>query len=107
MIYELRVYEAMPGKIQRLHNRFANHTLGYFKKYGIQALGFWTEEIGTTNRLTYMLVYEDLSDRERKWSAFRADAEWGQVVAESEKDGPLLVRITNSIMHPTPYSPMQ
>ena len=49
MIYELRVYEATPGKMAALNDRFANITLKYFEKHGLKSVGYWTEEIGTSN----------------------------------------------------------
>jgi len=52
MLYELRVYNALPGKLPALNDRFAEHTMGFFKKHGIGMLGFWTAEIGTSNQLT-------------------------------------------------------
>ena len=40
MIYELRIYEAMPGKLPALNERFAKITMGYFEKYGLNVVGF-------------------------------------------------------------------
>lgn len=107
MIYELRIYEAMPGKLPELHDRFSKHTLGFFKKYGIRVIGFWTEEIGTSNKLVYMLSFESLADREKLWSAFQADVDWQRLRAETEKNGPLVSRVHNTILRPTPYSPLR
>ena len=107
MIYELRIYECMPGRLAALNDRFANHTTGFFKKHGIHVVGFWTEDIGTSNQLVYMLGFDSLADRETKWSAFQADTGWHQVRAESEKDGPINARVRNMILKPTNYSPMQ
>ena len=45
MLYEARIYMTVPGRLPALNNRFANHTLGFFKKHGIGVLGFWTDEI--------------------------------------------------------------
>ena len=67
MIYELRIYDTVPGRLPALNERFANHTLGFFKKHNIHVVGFWTEDIGTSNRLVYMLGYDSLADREQKW----------------------------------------
>ena len=33
MIYELRTYQVVPGKMKNLNDRFANITLPLFKKY--------------------------------------------------------------------------
>lgn len=107
LIYELRIYDAMPGKLPALNDRFANITLGYFEKHGIKSVGYWTEVIGTSGRLTYMLAFEDLAHREKAWEAFQADAERQAKFAETEKDGPLVARVENRILRPTAYSPMQ
>jgi len=107
MIYELRIYETVPGRLPDLNARFANHTLGFFKKHGIHVVGFWTEDIGTSNQLVYMLGFDSLADREKKWTAFQADPGWNKVRAESEKDGPINARVRNRILRPTNYSPMQ
>ena len=107
MIYELRTYEAIPGKLQALNDRFANYTLGAWKKRGWKVVGFWTETIGTSNQLVYMLAFENLADREKKFAEFLGDPEKKRVFAETEKDGPLVARIRNTILQPTPYSPLQ
>ena len=108
MLYELRTYSAMPGRLPDLHKRFAEITMGYFKKHGIQVVGFWTNEIGGSNdQLLYILAYESLADREKKWGAFLADPERLAKFAETEKNGPLVRRLTAHMLRPTPYSPMQ
>lgn|SRR3990172_7740362 len=107
MIYELRIYEALPGRMAALHQRFANHTTQLFERHGIKAVGFWTNAIGGySDQLIYLLAFDSLETRDRAWAAFQADPEWQKARAESEKDGPLVQRITNSILRATPYSPM-
>ena len=108
MLYELRTYSAMPGRMPDLHKRFAEITLGLFAKHHIQVVGFWTNEIGGSNdQLLYILAYESLADREQKWNAFLGDTERVAKFAETEKNGPLVRRLTAQILKPTPYSPMQ
>ena len=106
MIYELRVYDAVPGKLPALSQRFEKTTMGYFAKHGMQVVGFWTDEVGTSNRLTYLLAFDDLAHRDRAWTAFRADSERLKIFEETERDGPLVARIENTIMRPTSYSPL-
>ena len=105
MLHEMRVYDAMPGKMENLNRRFANHTMGFFKDHGIGIVGFWTEVIGISNRLTYMLSFDDMADREKRWNAFQADEGWHQARAESEKEGSLVASVQNSFLRLTPYSP--
>ena len=55
MIYELRIYDAIPGKLPALNERFQKITGGYFEKHGIKQIAYWTDMIGTSNRLTYIV----------------------------------------------------
>ena len=58
-------------------------------------------------RLTYLLAWEDLAQRQARWDAFVADPEWQQVVTETNArtGGSPIHTITNSILAPTSYSP--
>ena len=107
MLYELRVYHAMPGKLSTLDARFADHAVRLFEKHGIEAVGYWTTYIGPANRLTYILAWDDLGERERCWDAFASDPEWLEVTTESEKDGPLIERSEVFILKSTEYSPLR
>lgn len=105
MLYESRIYITVPGRLPALNDRFATHTIGFFKKHGIGILGFWTDEIGTSNQLTYILGFDSMADRETKWSTFQADPGWHQVRAQTEADGPIVAVVHNAFMRLTPYSP--
>jgi NIPSNAP len=108
MLYELRTYHAMPGRLPDLNRRFAEITMDFFKKHNIQVVGFWTNELGgPSDQLIYMLAWDSLADREKKWSGFFADKDRLAKFAETEKNGPLLRRLTAHILRPTAYSPMQ
>ena len=107
MIYELRIYEVMPGRMNDLQKRQAEITHKYFQKHGIQEVGYWTAIIGTSNELIYMLSFPDLAAREKAWAAFGADQERQKLFAETERNGPLVARIRSSILQPTYYSPMK
>ena len=107
MIYELRIYDVIPGKLAILDDRFANTTVGIFERHSIKVVGFWTDVIGTSNRITYMVAFDDMDHRERAWREELSDHELVNVFRDSEKDGPLIARMTNTIMRPTAYSPLQ
>ena len=101
MIYEIRSYDIVPGRMPAMNARFQNHTMGLFKKHGIEVVGFWEAMIGASNVLHYIVRFSDLGHRERAWAAFGADPEWLRVRAESEKDGPIVARIRNEIWRPS------
>ena len=102
MIYELRVYQCIPGKLPALLKRFETKTLDIWKKHGIRPTGFWTVLIGDGNNdLHYLLAWESLAEREQKWNAFQADPEWHKARDESEKDGLLIANIKTAVLRPT------
>lgn len=105
MIYELRVYRCMPGRLRALLARFQNHTLRIWERHGIRQAGFWTTVIGESNQeITYMLAWDSMAEREKRWHAFHADPEWVAVSAESERDGQLVESIRNQLLAPTAFS---
>ena len=46
MIYELRIYRCLPGRLPALLSRFQNHTFRIWERHGIHQTGFWTTLIG-------------------------------------------------------------
>lgn len=104
MLYELREYDVAPGRLPALNERFANIALRYFEKHGIEPIGFWTDVVGTSGRLTYLVRYRDMAHREEAWSAFAGDQERLAEFAETEQDGPLVLTIRNRFLAPTVYS---
>ena len=105
MIYELRLYRCVPGRLPALLSRFQDHTLRIWNKHGIRQAGFWTTLIGeSSQQLTFMLAWDSLAERDKRWNAFLADPEWIAVAAESEKDGQIIYDIRNELLVPTAFS---
>jgi hypothetical protein len=105
MIYELRIYHCMPGRLPDVNKRFETITLKLFDKHGIRQAGFWTVLVGPSNRaLYYLLEWKDMAEREQKWGAFVSDPEWIEKRAQTERDGPLVEQIENLFLAPTAYS---
>src|SRR2546430_623927 len=74
MIYELRIYRCVPGRKPALLSRFENETLRIWEKHGIRQAGFWTTLIGKSSQeITYMLAWDSMAEREKRWGAFLAD----------------------------------
>jgi hypothetical protein len=105
MIYEQRVYRCLPGQLGRLLKRFENHTMRIWEKHGIRQAGFFTTILGESNRdLTYLIQWDSLADREKRWGAFMADPEWIAARDDSEKAGPIIENVSSQIFAPTAYS---
>ncbi len=108
MLHELRIYHCVPGRLPALNKRFETVTLKLWEKHGIRQVGFWTTLIGPSNQtLHYLLQWDSLAEREKRWDAFAADPEWISKRAESEADGPIVGHIDSSILQPTAYSALR
>ena len=105
MIYELRVYHAVPGRLPDLLKRFDTITLKIWQRHGIEQAGFWTVLVGDSNQaLYYLLKWDSLAEREKKFGAFGADPEWLAARAKTEENGPIVASITNTLLAPTTFS---
>jgi hypothetical protein len=105
LIYEQRIYSCIPGRLPALLRRFEEKTLALWQKHGIRQAGFWTVVIGDGNNdLHYLLAWESLAERERKWGTFMTDPEWIAARANSEKDGPIIANVKSTILQPTAFS---
>jgi len=105
MIYELRVYNCLPGRLPNLLARFQNHTLKLWEKHGIRQAGFFTTVVGPSNNdLTYLLAWESMAEREQKWTSFQQDPDWIAARNASEADGPILSNVASSLLAPTAFS---
>jgi hypothetical protein len=108
MIYELRVYQAVPGQMAKLQTRFRDQLPPIWKKHGIHAIGFWTTLVGeSSNHLTYILEWESLADLEATWAAVMSDPAWHKARDEGERDGPIVASISNQILTPTAFSALK
>lgn len=105
MIYELRTYHCLPGRLPALLARFERDTLRIWQRHGIVQAGFWTVVVGESNHdLIYMLAWHSMAEREQKWTAFQADPEWTDCRRRSEQDGPILASVSNALLAPTAFS---
>lgn len=105
MIYELRVYHCVPGRLPDLLRRFDTVTLKLWERHGIQQAGFWTVLVGDSNQdLYYLLKWESLADREKRFGTFLSDPEWLAARGETEKNGQIVASISNTLLSPTHFS---
>jgi hypothetical protein len=105
MLYELRKYEVMPGRMPALLDRFATFTTLKWKEYDVRLTGFWTPDIGGHNhQLIYILAWNSLEERFKNFGAWQASPERAKKWAETEANGPLVRRVDNSLHEPTGFS---
>ena len=94
MIYEMRIYRCLPGRLPALLKRNETTVPKIWEKHGIRQAGFFTTLIGASNQeVTYFLAWESLAEREKKWTAFVSDPEWIAARDKSEEDGQIVANI--------------
>ncbi len=100
-VYAFRDYEAQA----RCVVWFGERCLPLFEKHRMHVMGLWTTYIGVTPRMTLMLVFESLADRERAWAASRTDPAWAAVEAGLSPEGrPLIAAEESCLMRGTEFS---
>ena len=101
MLYEVREYESVPGRLPALVARFRQHTLGLFKKHGLDVVFIAMTEFGenSNNQLVYVLRFASYQELQERWAAFIADPQWVEARRESEKDGPLVARVHRRLLN--------
>ena len=105
-IFELRTYESHSIKASKKKIEMFNEggEIKVFLKTGLQPVFFGETLIGPKMpNLTYMLVFDDMVDRDAKWKVFGGSPEWKKLRSNPEyKD--TVSNITDIILRPTPYS---
>jgi hypothetical protein len=111
--FELRTYTANPGKLENIHDRFRNHTIGIFSRLGMTNVLYWrpvADQPAQVDKMVYLMAYPTAAARTTMWQAFTADPEWVKVRTESEAAGPLLKSpggVVSVQLTPTDYSPVR
>lgn len=108
-VFELRTYTANPGKFEAMKTRFRDHILPLFKKHNLTVVGFWTpaDAPAAENTLIYILAHDSREAAKKNWAAFSADPVRKQVWADTEKDGPINMKVESVFMNPTDFSPLK
>jgi len=108
MLYELHHYDIRSSRgLDQVNGRFNDSIIPIWNRIGIEPVGFWPVIIGASMpRLTYLLAWEDLAQRQALWEAFEADPEWRHVVADTNAawGGSPIHTLTSSILRPTAFS---
>lgn len=108
-VFEIRTYTSPPGKLNDLHARFRDHTVGLLTKHGMRHIGYWvpTDAPAAENTLVYILAHPSREAAKKSWDSFRVDPEWKKVQAASEANGKIVSKVEAVFVKATDYSPIQ
>src|SRR5258707_15113703 len=108
MIYELREYTVIPGRMAELVKRFNDHTFQLFEKHGIDCVFCSLTDVGenSNNELVYVAGFDSSADRDAKWATFVSAPEWGEERERTEKaaGGPSVASNRNRTLSPALFT---
>jgi hypothetical protein len=113
-VFELRSYTATKGNLGNLNDRFKDHTIKLFEKYGMTNIAYWNAlkgQKGDDTKLIYLLSHKSQDAAKKSFDEFRNDPEWVAArKASEEKGGGSLTEkdgVISEFLVPTDYSPLK
>ena len=105
MLYELREYTVVPGRLPALVRRFKDHTLALFRKHGMRVVFMSLTEVGdnSSNELVYVMQFDSYQELQERWAGFVADPDWQAIKQKSEVDGPLVAKVHRRLLNAAPF----
>ena len=105
MLYELREYTVVPGKLPALIARFTDHTLKLFDKHGFDVAFISHTEFGDNSigEVVYAVRWESYQQMQDGWARMLGDPEWQRVKADSERDGALNSAVRRRLLNTAPF----
>lgn len=103
MIIDLRTYTYLPSKFRKFLKGYQDIGFALTSKHLGQTLGVLRSESGVQNRTFQFFMYEDSDHRDRCRAGMLSDPAWAEFV---KMDGDALLQQHNTLLVPTPYSPV-
>jgi hypothetical protein len=105
MIYEVREYVPVPGRLEDVTDLFKTEVVPLFRKHAMELVHVGVTTLGhnSFNELVYTMRFRNLSELESKWAAFIQDPEWNAALSEREKTGPLYQAIRRRVTDGGPF----
>jgi hypothetical protein len=105
MIYEVREYVPVAGRLGDVIDLFKTVVVPLFRKHEMELVhvGFTTLGDNSFNELIYTMRFSDLAELESKWDAFIQDPDWNTAFNAREKTGPLYQAIRRRVTDGRPF----
>jgi hypothetical protein len=105
-LYDFRVFQASPGKLEALHARIRDHQIPLLKQHGVFTQGVLVPAGENPNQLVYLLTAaEESVPLAKGWADFQEDPKWLEVVAGTDKNGNLVAQEGCQRLRTTHWSP--
>ena len=104
MIYLHITVRTVPGKTGEFHRFWSTRSLPIWEKYGAKHIGSWETSIGESFEIVRLFAFDDLTHFERFNKFLSQDKDGRKLVREL---APYMVSVTQKILRPATYSPLQ
>jgi NIPSNAP protein len=105
-VFELRIYHAVPGKLQTMESRFRDKTSKILARHNLNVVGYWTADEASNNSFIFLLAHESREAAKNNWDAMRSDPEFQEIVKSEQADN-TLEKADILYMRPTDFSAMK
>lgn len=103
MLYELRTYSVMPGKVGEVLRLVEQEALPVLQEHS-RLIGWWFTDVGPLNQIVHLWEYKDASDREKARAARLADP---RLLGCRDRILSLIVSQSNMLLSPASFSPLK
>jgi len=106
-MFELRTYESHSKKANKKKiEMFNTGEIAVFRRTGLTPVFFGETLIGPKMpNLTYLLVFENMTEHDKNWGQFGSDPEWKKLsTTPGYTDAEIVSNISNVFLRPTAYS---
>ena len=107
-MYELRIYAGVPGRVPQIVEGLRANARSLFARYGFRQLAFWetTDREAEERSVVYLLEWTDAAEQQAGWAALKADPEWLAFLAETQRRGQAIARVTSINLDAIPDMPL-
>lgn len=108
-VFELRIYQAAPGKLGALEARFREVTSRILARHNLEVVGYWTTpkgDSGLSDSFVFLVAHGSRDEAASRWAAVRTDREFLEVMT-AEQTEKLVTRADTTFMEPTDFSPLR
>lgn len=105
MIFDVRTYTAVPGKLAAAVKLYEEFGYPVQLKYIGKPLFYGTTEVGALNQIVHVWMYQSQAEREDKRTRMEADPAWAEYRRLSGEKG-YLISQENKIVKSTSFSPL-
>jgi hypothetical protein len=108
VIYQLSIFTDYPGRVGAHIERYREHTCRLLEKHGMKVVGCWTcVDAEQCDQVVSLTAHESADGLRAAQAAFNADPEVQAMVAQSERDGPIIRHRERWILQPVDFSPLK